>query len=130
MPRSARVTLKKRRLLRAITAGLGTGAAVGFAYYLILGRIGFFVLFFFVAAGIGYLVGEAVSRASGRFRGLPTASVAAVSTLWAFVMPPLLAGLLSFGVRWDSVVFGLTGRGVTNWVIMAVAIYLAWSRNR
>ena len=31
---------------------------------------GFFFLFIFVAAGIGYLVGEAVSRVSGRFHGL------------------------------------------------------------
>ena len=69
MPRSALVTLKRGRLLRAVAAGLGAGTAVGFAYYYILGSIGFFFFFFFVAAGIGYLVGEAVRRASGHYHG-------------------------------------------------------------
>lgn len=130
MPRSARVTFKQSRLLKAVAAGLGAGTAVGFAYYLILGAIGFFFFFFFVAAGVGYLVGEAVSRASGRYHGLQTAIVAAVSTVWAFLIPPVVAGLLSFGATWDVVVFSLSGRGVINWVIMAVAAFLAWQRNR
>ena len=84
MPRSSRVTLKSGRLLRAVAAGLGAGTAVGFAYYYILGSIGFFFFFFFVAAGIGYLVGEAVLRAAGHYHGLQTAVVAALSTVWAF----------------------------------------------
>ncbi|MFH0916371.1 MAG: hypothetical protein V1912_07995 [bacterium] len=130
MPRSSRVTLKSGRLLRAVAAGLGTGTAVGFAYYFILGSIGFFFFFFFVAAGIGYLVGEAVLRASGHYHGLQTAVVAALSTLWAFLIPPVIASFLSFGVSWDAVVFTVSSRGVVNWVIMAVAAYLAWSRNR
>jgi hypothetical protein len=130
MPRSSRVTLKSGRLLRAVAAGLGAGTAVGFAYYYILGSIGFFFFFIFVAAGIGYLVGEAVSRASGRYHGLQTAVVAALSTVWAFVFPPVIAGFLSFGVSWDAVVFSVSGRGVVNWVVMAFAGYLAWSRNR
>lgn len=130
MPRSAVVTLKKGRLLRAVAAGLGAGTAVGFAYYFVLGSIGFFFLFFFVAAGIGYLVGEAVRRASGYYRGLQTAVVAASSTVWAFVVPPVVAALTSSGVSWDSIVFSLSSRGAINWVIMAVAGYLAWSRNR
>ncbi len=95
MPRSATVTLKTRRLLRAMAAGLGAGTAVGFAYYFVLGGIGFFFLFFFVAAGIGYLVGEAVHRASGHYRGLQTAVVAAVSTVWAFVIPPVVSVFLN-----------------------------------
>ncbi|MCL4368092.1 MAG: hypothetical protein M1337_02805 [Actinobacteria bacterium] len=130
MPRSARVTLKQGRLLRAVLAGLGAGTAVGFAYYFILGTIGFFFFFFFVAAGIGYVVGEAVARASGHFRGLQTAVVAVLSTAWAFFIPPVIAGFVSFGVSWNVVVFSLSGRGVINWVVMAFAAYLAWSRNR
>lgn len=130
MPRSARVTLKHGRLLRAIGAGLGVGTAVGFAYYFILGTIGFFFLFFFVAAGIGYLVGEAVRRSSGYYRGLETAIVAVLSTIWAFVFPPIVAAFLTFGVSWDVIVFSLSGRGALNWVIMAIAAFLAWRRNR
>jgi len=130
MPRSSRVVLKRGRLLRAVGAGLAAGTAVGFAYYFILGRIGFFFLFFFVAAGIGYLVGEAVSRASGRYHGMQTAVVAALATLWAFVLPPIVATFLVSGVSLRAVVFTFSGRGVINWVIMAVAAYLAWARNR
>ena len=130
MPRSSRVTLKQGRLLKAVAAGLGAGTAIGFAYYFILGTIGFFFFFFFVAAGIGYVVGEAVVRASGHYRGLQTAVVAALSTVWAFLIPPVVAGFLSFGVSWNVVVFSVSGRGVINWVVMAVAAYLAWSRNR
>jgi hypothetical protein len=130
MPRSARVTLKSGRLVRAVATGLAVGTAVGFAYYYILGSIGFFFFFFFVAAGIGYVVGESVLRAAGRYHGLQTAVIAAGSTIWAFLFPPLLAAFLSFGVSWNAVVFTLSGRGIINWVIMAIAGYLAWSRNR
>jgi len=130
MPRSSRVTLKSGRLMRAVGAGLAAGTAVGFAYYFILGSIGFFFFFFFVAAGIGYLVGEAVSRASGRYRGLQTSVVAALSTVWAFLVPPVIASFVSFGVSWDAVVFTLSSRGIINWLVMAFAAYLAWNRNR
>ena len=130
MPRSALVTLKRGRLLRAIAAGLGAGTAVGFVYYYILGGIGFFFIFFFVAAGIGYLVGQAVRRASGYYRGISTAVVAAASTVWAFVIPPVISVFLNTGFSWNAVVFNLSSRGVINWVIMAVAGYLAWARNR
>lgn len=130
MPRSARITLSGKRFLWAVTAGLGAGTALGFAYYFILGSIGFFFLFFFVAAGIGYLVGEAVSRASGRYHGLKTAVVAALSTLWAFFLPPVTAAVISYGVSWDVVVFALSTRGIINWLVMAFAAYLAWNRNR
>ncbi len=68
MPRSARVNLTANRWVRAIAAGLGAGTAVGFAYYYLLGSVGFFFFVFFVAAGIGYLVGEAVAA---RQRPLP-----------------------------------------------------------
>lgn len=130
LPRSARVTLKGRRFLLAVAVGLAVGTGVGFAYYYILGAINFFFFFFFVAAGIGYLIGEAVKRASGYYRGRTTALVAAFSTIWAFLLPPLIAALVSFGASWNVVVFALTGRGIINWIVMAFSAYLAWSRNR
>jgi hypothetical protein len=130
MPRSAKVTLKPHRLLRSVAAGLGAGTAVGFIYYYVLGVGGFFFFIFFVAAGIGYLVGEAVHRASGSYRGLQTAIVAVASTVWAFVVPPLISTFLNTGFNWHAVVFSVSSRGVINWVVMAVAGYLAWTRNR
>lgn len=130
MPRSARVTLKLDKLVLAALAGLATAIALGFAYYYILGSLRFFFLFIFVSAGIGYLVGEVVSRVSGRFHGWQTASIAAISTLIGFLLPPLTAALISYGVNWETVVFVVGTRSVINWVVMLFAAFLAWRRNR
>ena len=131
MPRSTRVTLPSHRLLAATAAGLGAGTVVGFVYYYILGAGGFFFLIFFIAAGIGWLVGEAVRRASGYFRGVATAAIAAGTTLWAFVFPPLLlAAIATGGFSWNAVIFSVAGRGVINWIIMAIAAFYAWRHNR
>lgn len=131
MPRSSVVSLKSGRLVRAVAAGLGAGTAVGFVYYYLLGAGRFFFLLFFIAAGIGYLVGEAVLRASGHYRGLQTAVIAVVSTVWAFVIPPLFSVFLNMGFSWSSIVFGFTRMtGIINWVVMAFAAFMAWRRNR
>jgi hypothetical protein len=130
LPRSARFTLKSDKFLLAIAAGLATAIAIGFAYYYILSSIRFFFVFIFVAAGIGYVVGEAVSRASGRYHGLQTAITAAGATLVGFLLPPLTAAFISYGVNWDTVMFALSARGIINWVVMLFAAYLAWNRNR
>jgi hypothetical protein len=130
LPKSALVRLRSERWVLAILAALGSGTALGFAYYAFLSGVGFFFFAFFLAAGIGALVGEAVFRASGYYHGVETAVVAAAGTIWAFVFPPLLFNLLRFGVGWDSVIFSLTGRSILNWFIMAVAAFFAWQRNR
>jgi hypothetical protein len=131
MPRSAQVILKGHRLLAAAAAGLAAGTAVGLVYYYILGAGGFFFLIFFIAAGIGYLVGEVVVRASGYYHGLKTAAIAVASTIWAFIFPPLLSVFLNVGFSWSSVVFGFTRMtGIINWIVMAIAGYFAWHRNR
>jgi hypothetical protein len=130
MPRSSRVVLKPERFALAVAAGLASAIALGFAYYYILGSLRFFFLFIFVSVGIGYLVGEAVSRASGRFHGLQTAVTAAVATLIGFLLPPFTAAFLSYGVNWQTIVFALSARGIINWIVMLVAAYLAWNRNR
>ena len=128
--RSAMVTLHGDRWVKAIAAALGAGTAIGFGYYFLLRGLGFFFFIFFVAAGIGYLVGEAVQRASGHYHGVETAAIAAAGTIWAFVFPPLLGAILSFGVDWRAIVFSLSGRGVMNWLVMALAAFFAWQRNR
>lgn len=131
MPRSARVSLKRHRLLAAAAAGLGAGTAVGFVYYYILGAGRFFFLIFFVAMGIGWLVGEAVLRASGHYHGKTTAIIATVSTVWAFVIPPLFSVFLNMGFSWSSMVFGFTQlTGILNWLVMALAAYFAWRHTR
>jgi hypothetical protein len=130
LPRSARVMLKPGTLALAVAAGLGTAIGLGFAYYYLLGSLRFFFLFMFVSAGIGYLVGEVVSRVSGRFHGWQTAAAAAAATLIGFLLPPLTAALISYGVNWETVVFAFGARGIINWVVMLFAAFLAWNRNR
>ncbi|GAB4249368.1 MAG: hypothetical protein Kow00129_10150 [Thermoleophilia bacterium] len=129
LPKSARLSLRPERAVRAIAASLAAGTAIGFFYYFLLGSTGFLFFIFFLAVGIGYLVGEATLRAAGYYRGRETALIAAAGTVWAFLFPPLLANMVAFGVTWDVVVFSLTGRSIFNWLIMAVAGYVAFQRN-
>jgi len=128
LPRSALVTLKPERAALAVAAAVLIGTVVGFAYYFLLSSFGFFI--FFIAAGIGYLVGEGVLRASGFYRGKPTALIAVGGTIWAFLFPPLVFSLASAGLRLQTVLFGLTGRGIMTWFIVLVAGYFAWQRAR
>ncbi len=130
LPRSALVTLKPDRAARAVAAALGAGTGVGLAYYLLLSSTGFMYFLFFLGAGIGYLVGEAVVRASGHYRGVETAVIAVIGTVWAFLVPPVLSSILRFGLRWDAVVFSVSRGSVTTWILIAIAGYVAWQRNR
>lgn len=130
LPRSALVTLKPEGAVRAAAAALGAGTAVGVAYYFLLSTAGFLYFLFFLGAGIGYVVGEAVVRASGHYRGVETALIAVGGTLWAFLGPPVFASLVRFGLRWDAVVFTVSRGSVTTWLVMAIAGYVAWQRNR
>jgi hypothetical protein len=130
LPKSARVSLSGSRAVRAAAASLGTGTAVGFAYYLLLRGVGFFLLAFFLAAGIGYLVGEATFRASGAYRGLQTAIIATVGTVWAFLFPLLVLSFTTIGLSVQSAVLALTGQGLINWLMMLLAGFFAWRRNR
>ena len=130
LPRSALVTLKPERAVRAVLAALGAGTAVGFAYYFLLSTAGFLYFLFFLGAGIGYLVGEAVVRASGHYRGVETALIAVGGTVWAFLGPPVLTSLVLSGLRWNAVIFTVSRGSVTTWLVMAVAGYFAWQRNR
>ena len=130
LPRSALVTLGGRRGLKAVVTGLAAGTALGFGYYLLLGILNFLFLSLVLAAGVGVVIGEAVFRASGAYRGRATAFVAAGCTVWAFVVPLLVSMGASLGLSWRTVALSLTARGVLQWVVVAVGAYFAWRRNR
>jgi hypothetical protein len=130
LPRSALVALQGSRLAAAVGAALGAGAIIGFAYYFLLQFVGFFFLAFFVAAGMGYVVAEAVLRASRYYRGKETAWIAVGGTLWAFLFPLGVSAVTRLGVSWNAVMFTFAGRGVINWVVMIVACWIAYQRNR
>jgi hypothetical protein len=130
LPKSALITLKPDRWAKAIGASLAVGTGAGLAYYLLLSGVGFFFFAYFAAIGIGYLVGEAVQRASGYYHGRETALVALGGTVWAFLLPPLLSAVGTVGLRWEAFLFSLTGRGLMGWLMVAIAGFVAYQRNR
>ena len=130
LPRSALVTLRGRRLAVTIAAAVGAGTVIGFAYYFLLGLVNFFFLAFFVAAGMGYVVAEGVLRASRYYRGKETAWIAVGGTLWAFFFPLAASAVIRWGVGWNAMVFAFAGKGIINWVVMLVACWIAYQRNR
>jgi len=130
LPRSALVTLKGRKLALSIAAAVGAGTVIGFAYYFLLSLMGFFFLAFLIAAGMGYVVAEAVLRASRYYRGKETAWIAVGGTLWAFFFPLAVSAVVRLGVGWNAVVLTFAGRGIINWVVMLVACWIAYQRDR
>ena len=85
------------------------GTALGFAYYYILGSIGFFFLFIFVAAGIGYLVGEVVAGPPAATTVCRRPSRRQRATLLGLPASSRHRRLHQLGVNWNTVVFTLSG---------------------
>ena len=81
-------------ILRGTGAAGAAGAAIGGLWGLLVrqgsGGYGFFV--FFLALGIGYGVGEAVSRATNRKRGAALQGAAAAGVVLAYLVRNLVAG--------------------------------------
>ncbi len=105
-------------IVRGVAAGVGIGVLGG----LILGIAGVFtnVLYFpyvftLAMAGLGYLVGEGISRATNKKRGQPLIVAAVVGVVLAFV-----------------VVVGFTGLqlGLFDLIGLGIAIFLAIQRVR
>lgn len=119
MPKAALVRLKPDRLVIMIAVGL-TASALGAVLFLVIAPwTSFFTLF--LAYGLGYGIGEAVSWGSGRFHGRPVAIWAAACAALA-ILAPRLPGLL---VAISSGHVGFI------WLLLAAAIaaFAAWRRN-
>ena len=83
-------------IARGVAAGVGIGVLGG----LILGLAGAFTNLFFIPyvftlamVGLGYLVGEGISRATNRKRGQPLIIAAVVGVVLAFVVVVAFTGL-------------------------------------
>ena len=83
-------------IVRGVAAGVGIGVLGG----LILGLAGAFTNLFFIPyvftlamVGLGYLVGEGISRATNRKRGQPLIVAAVVGVVLAFVVVVAFTGL-------------------------------------
>jgi hypothetical protein len=106
--------------LRASGAGIGIGIICGLAWwavYLILPF--FFILRFFVAAGVGYAIGEIISISVNRKRGIGLAVIGGISAALSFI----IANVLLIPLSWNdlrSILFGL--------LVLAVTIFMAVRR--
>ena len=83
-------------IVRGVAAGVGIGILGG----LILGIVGAFTNLFFIPyvftlamVGLGYLVGEGISRATNKKRGQPLVIAAVVGVLAAFAIVTAFSGL-------------------------------------
>lgn len=84
--------IKPAFLLRSIAAALVVGAAAGGVWFFVAppDRRGFAYVSLFVALGIGYAVGEAVSWASNRKRGAALQGIAAFGVVLAYFVRNLV----------------------------------------
>ncbi len=91
-------------LVRAVVAALVVGALSGGAWGLLSYVLPLGFLVFFIAMGIGYLVGESVSLATNRKRGRQLAVVAVGGVIVAF----LISNAITYGVLINGLdLFGL-----------------------
>jgi hypothetical protein len=104
-------------VMRGIGAAAAAGAATGGLWALLLpqraGFYGFYVLF--LALGIGYAIGEAVSWATNRKRGAALQGIAAAGVVLAYLVHNLVAGA---GIIPKDDVYGYVLTGIA--VIIAI----------
>lgn len=122
-------------LLRASGAGAAAGAVLG-AIWSVLPLGG--ILALLPAAGVGYVLGEAVSRAANRKRAAPLQVLAAILGLATFLWAQMAGVLLSGGLGAGPdlllpLALAVLMRTLTNpllWLVVAVCILLAVGRVR
>ena len=105
-PRSARVSLRADKAVRAVGAALGAGTLMGvlLAYAGGFG-VGFFT--FILAYGVGYLSGRATLRGAGYYRSPTTGWIAAGGAAWAYVIAGAVIAAEIGGTRAYVQVLGL-----------------------
>ena len=112
MPKSALVRLKPQRAAMAIGAAAGTALAAGIAMGAIANS-GFGFFGFLVAFGIGVLMAEVVTRASGYYRGPEAGVIAGGGSILAYVIAwqavPILDSHARLSNNWITLqlVFGV-----------------------
>lgn len=119
MPKAVLVRLKPERLVLMIAAGIAAAALGGVLFLVIAPWASFLTLF--LAYGLGYGIGEAVSWGSGRFHGRPVAiwaAACAAAAILALQLPGLLVAISA----------GYVG---SIWLLLAavLAAFAAWRRN-
>ncbi len=102
-----------KHYLLAALVGVGAAVGIGFAWLFLGGLVPFPYVPLILAVGAGYLIGQVVSLAVNRKRGVPFQVIAGVGTFLSYGLVTWLAPWLTFGQS----LYGL--------VVLAIAIYLA-----
>lgn len=100
-------------LARAAGAAIVVGVAGGFVWRYLPSIFGFFILL--LALGYGYVMAEAVSRASNRKRGYPLQVIAALGVVLAYLVRNYLAFQVLIIPALD--IFG--------WIALVIAVVMA-----
>jgi len=107
---------------RAVGAALGLALAAAAVYAMILITVP--ITSFLALMGIGYLIGEGVSRSVNRKRGRALQAIAGLSVLLGFVLSGSVLGLLFAG----ELVFVLPRVNIYALIGLAIGVLLATSR--
>jgi len=108
--------------LRAIVTALVMAVICGLVWSVVIGLVPFFYLTMFLAAGVGYVIGEVVSLSVNRKRGTGLAAVAGIAVVISY--------LTSIFVPWGAGFnFSLLSVSI-NLVALALGIFIAVSRLR
>jgi hypothetical protein len=110
--------------LRAIIAGLVSAIVIGIVWGIIDSYLPYRFFSLIVAAGIGYLIGEAISRSVNRKRGIMLAAVGVISVVISFAVTYLVDFF-----RFDFIDYGAF-RIVFTLISIAIAGYMATTRLR
>ena len=110
--------------VKAVAAGLVSAAVTGIIWGIIESYLPFRFFSLLIAAGIGYLVGEAISRSVNRKRGTTLAVIGVISVVISFavtyVTDYIIVGYIDYGAY--RIVFTL--------VSIAIGGYIAVTRLR
>ena len=117
--------VKPQQYAVATTVAILVGAVTGVAWAFMLGVIGWiFFLPWLLAAGVGYVIGEAVSVSANRRRGTGLAVIAALGVVVAYAV--VVSVILGSSSRLTFSVYNI-GFAV---LFLAVAVYIAVNRVR
>jgi hypothetical protein len=106
-----------QQYLKAVGAGLGLAIAIGFAWGWLWDIIPFFFISLFLAAGVGYVIGELISLSVNRRRGVGLQVIGGLSVALAY-----LVSILIFSPDLREHLYGL--------LMLAVGIFVVVSRLR
>ena len=93
--------------LRAIGAMIGMAIACGVIWWVIMRMVPFFYLSLFLAAGVGYAIGEVVSLSVNRKRGIGLAIVAGFGVIISYLVTIILPGGSFFALDLLALALGI-----------------------